>query len=80
MVKMVLMVKTDNRGQAGADGISPTIAETQTASGYDITITDKNGSKTISLVNGKDGKDGAKGEKRRPWTKRRTRQSWKRWN
>lgn len=69
--KMVLMVKTDNHGQAGADGISPTITETQTASGYDITITDKNGSNTISLVNGKDGKnglngqDGAKGDKRR---------------
>lgn len=58
-------------GQAGADGISPTITETQTANGYDITITDKSGSNTISLVNGKDGKDGingqdgAKGEKRR---------------
>ena len=55
MVEMVLMAKMDNHGQAGADGISPTITETQTASGYDITITDKNGSKIISLVNGKDG-------------------------
>jgi len=68
-------------GKDGVDGISPTIAETQTASGYDISITDKNGTKTISLVNGKDGvngqdgKDGAKGEKRRSWSKRRTRQS-----
>ena len=61
MAKMVLMVKTENHGQAGVDGISPIIAETQTASGYDITITDKNGSNTISLVNGKDGKDGSPG-------------------
>ena len=73
-------------GQPGVDGISPTITERQTTSGYDITITDKNGSNTISLVNGKDGKDGvngqdgAKGEKRRPRSKRRTRQSWQRWN
>lgn len=52
---MVRTVKTDNHGQAGADGISPTITEIQTTSGYDITITDKNGSKTISLANGKDG-------------------------
>lgn len=63
-------------GQPGVDGISPTITERQTTSGYDITITDKNGSNTISLVNGKDGKDGvngqdgAKGEKRRPRSKR----------
>lgn len=58
-------------GQPGVDGISPTITERQTTNGYDITITDKNGSNTISLVNGKDGQngingqDGAKGEKRR---------------
>ena len=62
-------------GQAGADGISPTITETQTASGYDISITDKNGTRVISLVNGSDGedgkdgidgKDGTKGEKGDP--------------
>lgn len=55
-------------GQAGADGISPTITETQTSSGYDISITDKNGTRVISLLNGSDGRDGndgAKGEKRR---------------
>ena len=55
-------------GQAGADAISPTITETQTASGYDISITDKNGTRVISLLNGSDGRDGndgAKGEKRR---------------
>jgi len=62
------MVQMDNHGQAGVDGISPTITETQTANGYDITITDKNGTRVISLLNGSDGRDGndgAKGEKRR---------------
>ena len=51
------MVQMDNLGQAGADGISPTVTETQTANGYDISITDKTGTKTISLVNGKDGEN-----------------------
>ena len=64
MAKMVLMVKTDNHGQAGADGISPTITETQTSSGYNITITDKNGSRTIALTNGQDGE---KRRYRRKW-------------
>lgn len=65
------------KGEDGIDGISPTITETQTQNGYDITITDKNGSNTISLLNGKDGKDGtngqdgAKGEKRRQRRQRR---------
>lgn len=51
------MVQMGNHGQAGADGISPTITETQTPNGYDISITDKNGTNTISLVNGKDGEN-----------------------
>ena len=46
-----------NLGQAGADGISPTITETQTENGYDITITDKTGTRTISLINGENGKN-----------------------
>ena len=57
------MVKTGNLGQDGidgVDGVSPIIAETQTSSGYNITITDKNGSRTISLTNGRDGQDGEK--------------------
>lgn len=68
---MVKTVKTDSLGQDGTDGVdgvSPTITETQTASGYDISITDKNGTRIISLLNGSDGRDGndgAKGEKRR---------------
>lgn len=59
-------------GQDGVDGVSPIITETQTANGYDITITDKNGTNTISLVNGQngqDGQDGEKGEKRRTWNR-----------
>lgn len=52
-------------GVDGQDGISPTITETQTQNGYNITITDKNGTNTISLLNGQngqDGKDGADGK------------------
>lgn len=59
-------------GQDGVDGVSPIITETQTANGYDITIIDKNGTNTISLVNGQngqDGQDGEKGEKRRTWNR-----------
>lgn len=55
---MVKMVKTGSLGQDGidgVDGVSPTITETQTSSGYNITITDKNGSRTIALTNGRDG-------------------------
>ena len=45
-------------GQDGLDGVSPILSETQTATGYDITITDGAGTRTISLTNGQDGKDG----------------------
>ena len=57
------MVKTGSLGQDGidgVDGVSPTLSETQTSDGYDVTITDKNGSRTISLTNGRDGRDGEK--------------------
>ena len=57
-------------GIDGSNGYSPTIRTIQTADGYNIEITDINGTKTISVLNGE---DGAKGEKRRPWSKRRTR-------
>ena len=84
-----VQTKLDNgefNGADGQDGFSPIITETQTSTGYNISITDKTGTNTISLVNGKDGKDGingqdgAKGEKRRSRSKRRTRQSWQRWH
>ena len=64
-------------GQPGKDGIdgsngySPTIRTIETTDGYNIEITDINGTRTITILNGKDGKnglngqDGAKGDKRR---------------
>lgn len=45
------------KGDKGSDGISPILEETQTSEGYDISITDAAGTRTISLLNGKDGKD-----------------------
>lgn len=48
-------------GRDGEDGFSPIITETQTSTGYNISITDKTGTNTISLVNGKDGQDGSPG-------------------
>lgn len=45
-------------GEPGADGFSPVANVTQTASGAVISITDKSGTTTASVVNGKDGKDG----------------------
>ena len=52
---------TGATGAAGQDGISPVITETQTSNGYDITITDKNGTNTIHLVNGQNGAAGSQG-------------------
>lgn len=40
------------RGQNGQDGVSPTLSERKTTNGYDITITDRSGSRTISLTDG----------------------------
>ena len=45
-------------GEAGADGFSPVANVTQTASGAVITITDKSGTTTATVSNGKDGEDG----------------------
>lgn len=45
----------------GADGFSPTATVTQTENGTIITITDKAGTTTATVTNGKDGKDGATG-------------------
>ena len=46
----------------GADGFSPIAAVTQTEDGAAITITDKDGTTTAVVKNGKDGKDGQPGE------------------
>lgn len=45
----------------GADGFSPTIAVTNITGGHRITITDKNGTKTVDVMDGTDGKNGSDG-------------------
>lgn len=49
-------------GEPGADGFSPIANVTQTASGAVISITDKNGTTTATITNGKDGAKGDKGD------------------
>ena len=48
-------------GKPGADGFSPIANVTQTANGAVITITDKDGTTTATVNNGKDGADGKDG-------------------
>ena len=48
-------------GEGGQDGFSPVAAVTQTSTGAKISITDKNGTTTAEIANGKDGKDGQDG-------------------
>lgn len=52
----------DGKDGDGRDGFSPIITETQTVNGYDISITDKNGTNVISLLNGQNGIDGINGQ------------------
>ena len=47
----------------GEDGFSPIATVTQTSTGATISITDKDGTTTATIVNGKDGKDGQDGAK-----------------
>lgn len=49
-------------GGTGADGFSPVANVTQTASGAVISITDKSGTTTATIVNGKDGSTGSAGK------------------
>lgn len=49
-------------GNDGADGFSPTISVTTTAAGFDIVVTDKNGSQTFTILNGLNGSNGANGQ------------------
>lgn len=49
-------------GEDGADGVSPTISVSDITGGHRITIVDKNGTKTIDVMNGSDGDDGDKGD------------------
>ena len=48
-------------GADGKDGFSPTVTVGQTENGAVITITDKNGTTTATVANGKDGADGQDG-------------------
>ena len=48
----------DFKGKPGNDGKSPVVTVTAIENGHRISITDKDGTKTIDVLNGKDGKDG----------------------
>ncbi|MBO5258124.1 MAG: collagen-like protein [Clostridia bacterium] len=49
-------------GGSGADGFSPSASVEQTDDGAIVTITDKDGTTTATITNGKDGQPGEKGE------------------
>ena len=45
-------------GENGADGVSPTVNVEAITGGHRITITDKNGTQTVDVMDGEDGEDG----------------------
>lgn len=47
----------------GKDGVSPTITIKEISGGYTLTITDTLGTKTIDILNGKEGPQGIQGER-----------------
>lgn len=49
----------DFKGEPGNDGKSPVIAVTDIENGHRVSITDKDGTKTIDVLNGQTGKTGA---------------------
>lgn len=49
------------KGEKGEDGVSPTVSVADIAGGHLITITDKDGTQEISVMDGKDGGDGKDG-------------------
>ena len=49
-------------GADGADGFSPTLSVTDITGGHRVTITDKNGTQTVDVMDGADGQDGAPGQ------------------
>ena len=55
-------------GQPGADGYSPTITVTDITGGHRLTITDKNGTRTVDVMNGEDGQPGQDGQDGAPGT------------
>lgn len=52
---------TGPTGLSGADGYSPTISVTDITGGHRLTITDKNGTSTVDVMDGVDGQDGQDG-------------------
>ena len=48
-------------GTNGVDGVSPTVEVTEITGGHTVAITDKNGTKTFDVLNGKDGASGSGG-------------------
>lgn len=53
--------KYDSGELRGADGTSPTVGVSNITGGHRLTITDKNGTKTVDVMNGKDGSGGGEG-------------------
>ena len=54
---------TDGKdGKDGVDGVSPTAKVEAVTGGAKVTITDKNGTTTVTLTNGQDGQPGAAGQ------------------
>lgn len=52
---------TGTAGQPGADGFSPTVAVSDITGGHRVSVTDKNGTKTFDVMDGKDGEGGTGG-------------------
>ena len=62
-VELIGNVTTEQLGiRNGEDGFSPVITERETELGYDLTITDAEGSNTITLKNGTNGLNGTNGQ------------------
>ena len=62
-VELVGNITTERLGiRNGEDGFSPVITERETELGYDLTITDAEGSNTITLRNGTNGLNGTNGQ------------------
>ena len=62
-VELIGNVTTERLGiRNGEDGFSPVITERETELGYDLTITDVEGSNTITLKNGTNGINGTNGQ------------------
>lgn len=49
----------DFKGEPGNDGKSPVVTVTDIENGHRVSITDKDGTKTIDVLNGQTGKTGA---------------------